>query len=277
MDVVINAQQDPAFSVATSLPFHGDFYLNVLAQLGQDPVYPPVADFLRLHHQLAAGDWLIVSPIQWQVTHNDAMIVAYGETLSLTEALSRIWFAEISQFLVHDGFELIYHSPYFWLINATGKPALQSPSLPAMVHQSLMPILAKLDGTMYWQRLFTEIQMFLSSHPLNTDRNRVTPINGLWFWGGGQLLLDVPEVMRPILTDDPVINHVIAGALPINLIDPIMDKNTLVAIYDSLSLGGQTLEKKLVAITQKQTVNWYWNNLAYQTKRVPWYKKLWRK
>src|SRR3990167_8472896 len=216
MDVVMNASQDNFPAGATTLNTQGDFWLNVLVQLGQDPMYTPLADFVRLYHHLDEGQWLLTSPIHWQVTHHDAMMTAFGDELHLDESVAHVWFAEISQFLAQDGLTLIDHSPYYWLLNAVGKAPLTSPNLPVIKHQSLMPILAELDSTMYWQRLLTELQMYLATHPLNTARDRVIPINGVWFWGGGHLRHSEAS-LRPIFTDDLGIQSCFSQALPLAL------------------------------------------------------------
>lgn len=278
MDVVINANKDNPPAGTAPLTTHSDFWLNALTQLGQDPVHTPLADLFRIHHKLDDGEWLIISPIHWQVTHNDAMITAYGDELNLDDAVARIWFAEISQFLAQDGFKLIYHSPYYWLLNAANKAPLTSPNLPLLKHQSLMPILAELDNTMYWQRLFTELQMFLASHPLNAARDRIIPINGVWFWGGGKLLATAEQALRPIVTDDPIMQHAFTQCLPVNFENLTLNDDTLFAIcYPEVELlrcdtNCQRTLEQLEKITQKRKVNWYWNNMAYQVKRKPWYK-----
>ncbi len=43
------------------------------------------------------------------------------------------------------------------------------------------------------RRLTTELQMWLHSHPVNTDRERhgLRPANAFWFWGGGTLPLEL--------------------------------------------------------------------------------------
>lgn len=270
MDVIINAHQNSVPEGAKILTTQGDFWLNTLAQLGQDPCYTPYADLLRVHHQLKAGEWLIASPVHWQVTHNDAMITACGEELHLTTAIAQIWFAEISQFLAQDELTLVYHSPYCWLLDVTGKAPLKSPNLPLIKNQSLMPILAELDETMYWQRLFTELQMFLSTHPLNITRDKTTPINGLWFWGGGQLVTQSEQAMRPIMTDDLIISNAFTSGFAPDFENQSIDKKTLFAFDKPEPNLLESLEK----ITRQRTVSWYWNNLAYQLKPRPWYKRL---
>jgi hypothetical protein len=163
MDVIVNAIKPSSPPGVEALTTQHDFWLNCLVQLGQDPLYTPLAELFRQQLNLEAGDWYIISPIHWEVTHNDAMISAYGDALNLSESLSRIWFEELSQFLAQDGFVLIYYSPAHWLMKVTNHtlvPALKSPNLKDMEHQSMMPVLATLDPTLYWQRLLTELQMF---------------------------------------------------------------------------------------------------------------------
>ena len=269
MDVVINACNNNLLSGVVSLPTEGDFWLNGLVQLGQDSVHTPIADLFRTHHQLEAGEWLIVSPVHWQVTHNDAMITMFAEELNLSEAAAKVWFSEVSQFLAQDNLELVFHSAYYWLVNAKDKPPLISANLPAIKHQSLMPILDELDPSMYWQRLFTELQMYLASHPLNAASDRSITINGLWFWGGGRLVLDSEKAMRPLLTDDPILQYSFTHGLPVNLENRVDEETTLVAIRDPNAELVVQLEK----ITRRQTAHWYWNNTAYTVEFRPWYKR----
>ena len=47
-----------------------------------------------------------------------------------------------------------------------------------LLNKSLMPELAQLDKTMYWQKFITESQMFFASNP------NQSLVNGLWIWGG---------------------------------------------------------------------------------------------
>lgn len=267
MDVVINAEQTVLPRHAVLLHGQDDFWLNLLTQLGQDKHHTPIADFFRRSLGLLQGSWLVVSPIHWQVTHNDAMITVYGDELALTEATSRIWCAEVNQFLTQDGLNLIYLSPYCWLINAVGKRSLKSPNLADMHHQSMMPVLAEMDDSMYWQRLSTELQMFLSSHPLNTGRR--IPINGVWFWGGGQLCEDNHQYLRPILTDDKTFQQLFKGYRPIDFENDFSEQELLVVIRYPES----DLVDKLVKKMGHKQVEWYWNNLAYQSKRLSWYRR----
>ncbi|WP_026069435.1 hypothetical protein [Legionella tunisiensis] len=229
MDVVVNGIRDDAPAGSKPLVSYGHYYLNFLSCLGCDPIYPPLADLLRLSHHLE-GKWLIASPIHWQATHNDAMVVATGKELELTEDESRLWFAELTQFLKGDNFSPVYHDEQTWLFKIDTKPALKSKSVYTMLHQSMMPALEAMDNTLFWQRLITELQMYLSSHSLNGQRQNKLAINGLWFWGSGEFK---PSKNRKIVTDDEVLLANPGKLLEqINPLTPasIMQKNDLLLL-----------------------------------------------
>lgn len=267
MDIIINDGCDNRPSNSQSLETEGDFLLNVLTALGYDPLYPPLGDLLRLYKQLE-GKWIIASPVHWEATHNDAMITAVKDSLHLSDSVSRIWFAEISQFLSQDQFDLVYYDANTWLINIDKKPPIKSISLGRILNQSLMPALAGMDESMYWQRLMTELQMFMGQHPLNSVNTLAMPVNGLWFWGGGTI---APTVDRPIMTDDAVISGVYKHCLPLDLtLKP--EKNSLLAIHNF----EPSMKDALDQLTKQQAIKWHWNNTAYQTPIKRWWRRFWK-
>ena len=76
MDVVINSEcnaiPEERKPLVTRKEMHCLIFCFVLVMM---PTDPPLADLLRRYHNLD-GDWLVLSPVHWQATHNDAMIVA---------------------------------------------------------------------------------------------------------------------------------------------------------------------------------------------------------
>ena len=211
MDIIINSPIENAPKSSVAIPSQNDFMLNVLVQLGQDPICTPIASLLSQYYKLP-GEWLIASPIHWQATHNDAIIVAFGDALNLSETTAQAWFTAVSQFLEADNFQLFYHNPTYWLIQAENRPRLHSNNLNAIQYQSMIPALMKLGEAVYWQRILTELQMFLFTHPLNHSRagqdaiKPTHPINGIWFWGGGKINPDLIST-RPIISNSIIINN----------------------------------------------------------------------
>ncbi len=264
MHVVVNSIKEDVPVGSESLNGQKNYHHNILLCLGYKPDNLPLANFLALYQQLP-GRWLVASPIHWQATHNDAMIVANGQELELTEQESRLWFSEVAQFLHADQFTPVFHDAHTWLFKIDDKPQITSQSPLTILHQSIMPILTRLDTSFYWQRLITELQMYLTAHPLNEKRQPKLAINGLWFWGEAEFSF---SGNRTVVTDDEVLlnhTHQFSPLTPMTVIK----KNHLVIINDPKQIEFCNLTAKM----RKNKVHWYWNNLAYCTK-VSWWSRI---
>ena len=268
MDVLINAAIDALPEGCESIDQQGNYYHQMLTCLGYPKEAPPVGDLLRRYHGLK-GEWLVASPIHWQATHNDAMIIASGPSLQLTEQESRIWFAELSQFASIVDIHLHYHDAYTWLIQSDDKPPVTSKPVHQLHHQSMMPELKKLDETMFWQHFITENQMFFSDHPLNRARTHSPTINGLWLWGAGQLHGPVQTPL--VCADEKLLRlaHVLSTNTTLYAPEhPIAKQSVL--LFNELSLSERTaIETRL----KKDSARWYWNNLAYLRQPKRWWSR----
>ncbi|KTD23453.1 Uncharacterized protein conserved in bacteria [Legionella lansingensis] len=270
MQIVVNGEtQAPAGS--KQLASHGGYYPNALTCLGCEATNPPLADVLRLFHQLD-GQWLIASPVHWEATHNDAMIVAADADLHLDKEESHLWFARVAEFLKASDIECFYHDACTWLLKLDGKPGITSKSVYSILHQSIMPTLNALDKTLFWQRLLTELQMYLSSCPLNMERENKPTINGLWLWGEGEFY---PKTQQTILTDDEVFLNLAGELGQFERISSfsILEKDNLILIKYPNHIDLSALQQTV----QKNKVNWYWNNLGYSQQPRRWWSRLWRK
>jgi hypothetical protein len=269
MDVVVNGiTKAPAQS--KSLLGQGDFYQNILLCLGFEPQHLPLADLLKLYHHLS-GQWLIATPVHWQATHNDAMLVADAKGLFLSEQESRLWFNEVANFLEKDDFTPVYHDAHTWLFKIESKPPLCSKSVHTILNQSLMPVLNSLDSSFYWQRLITEIQMYLSAHPLNLRRESGLAVNGLWFWGEGDF--QIKETGRITTDDEVLLNWSATKGQSVKSLSThsVFDKDELVIIQDLKPNELQELQEKI----KNNQVNWHWNNCSYSTQAKSWWSRLW--
>ena len=268
VDIIINADTDRPPAGSKPLVGYSDWLVNFLARLGYESSHAPVADLLRQSHHLE-GEWLIIEPIHWQASHNDAMIVASGRDLQLTDAESRAWFTAVADFLREDKISLHYHNAQTWLINVDGLPKITSKPIHLMSNQSMMPVIKEMDNTMYWQRLMTELQMFLSAHPYNVQREGLFPVNGLWLYGEGLFRFDSKQL---IITDD---EHFIASfpanIKPLSFAKPI-DNDAIVLINDYQKMKQDHWD----AITCNRKIRWFWNNVAYSTRKKSWWSRFMR-
>ena len=262
MDVIVNGC---AVGARGARPSDGNFYTNILTCLGYPPQNPPVADLLRRYHKLE-GPWLIASPIHWQATHNDAMIMACDDALALTDDESRGWFAALVEFLKHDPVTLHYHDAYTWLIQFSECPPIGAKPVHGLIQQSMMQHLQALDPTLFWSRFLTENQMFFSEHPLNKEREGRYPVNGVWIWGGGELK---ERGSRRLICGDEVTRE-LAGLLSSHVdryhLGQKISKDAIMLCSD--------FDELLACQFEKKTVHWYWNDVAYVTKAKGWFARL---
>ena len=282
MDIVINKEIASPPECALKIPYQANFYHNLLTCLdyplsgeqakgpkADEDLYPPIANLLAQLHDLK-GNWLIISPIHWEATHNDAMITAFGSALELSDKESHQWFDALSEFLAPLTYRLFYHDAYTWLLQCDGQPTITAKPIHNLLHQSMMPELKNLDETLFWQRFITETQMFFSTHPLNKARLGVHSINGLWVWGAGPL---GAPVQKPLICNEPNLlklsqllsTKVISGQFPQN-----PAKNSVLLLEDLNQPDRILLEEQF----QSYTVRWYWNNMAYLTKPKRWWSRI---
>ena len=268
MNIILNTTLDHIPDGFEPIPHQGNYYHNILSSLGYPDDRPPLADLLRRYHGLE-GTWLVASPIHWQATHNDAMIIASGDDLQLSEDDGRRWFDVFQAWMSLENIPVFYHDVNTWLIQCDDKPALDTKPVYVLHDQSLISELRQLDSTFYWQRLITESQMLLSEHTLNKVRDSLPAINGVWCWGGGEL--DHKEEDIFVFSDEP------SMALA-HILSPNVGLATLACPENSLVLLHQLIPNELSLVKKqptKQNIQWYWNNLACtRIKKKNWLSRI---
>lgn len=270
MDVVVHSDCPSSLKPKQLIKGCCHAYLNLFMSLGYGENEYPVADWLRLYHGLD-GNWLVVTPIHWQATHNDVMLMACDSALNCSDAQAREVFDVFSTFAAEEGMRVHYHDPYTWLLQCADKPPITASPPYALIHQSMFPHIQQLDSTLYWQRFMTEVQMLFAQRIDNASQ-----INGVWIWGGGQL--KAPS-HRPIwVITGPILRHLNQFEMARLLSNKAQlsgreGKNALLW-FDSLS---PEEHEQLSTQLKPYAVNWYWNNLAYHTKKSSWFTKIFSK
>lgn len=263
MKVIINTNGYDLPKNAKSLATADNALLNLLAQLGSDPLQPPYASLLSHYHQLP-GNWLVASPIHWEASHNSAMIVAGGELMELDDHTSKRYFQLFADYLAAYETSLYYHDAYTWLISIKDQPILNAKPIYRILNQHLMPELAQLDQTMYWQSFFTECQMFFAT----IENNPM--LNGVWMWGGASL---IEQSALSICADDYFLGMAQICSSNVSLYHPSLSLNN----YSILLLNDfNLLSKEHQNQLHKRSISWYWNNQAYKTFKPSWFSRIWR-
>lgn len=142
----------------------------------------PVLKALKQHKNLPKdfpGDWLIVSPVHWEATHNNAAIVAHGDALNLSEEVSRTLYTAFAAYLAEDKMHLYYCNANTWLLLCEDQEPPQTQTLQDALQRSMHTLLECLKKTPFWLRFITESQMFFSRQP---QGGAAYPVNGVWIW-----------------------------------------------------------------------------------------------
>lgn len=291
MDVIINSDKKEPLDAGAPMPVVRGFYHQILSSLHYPDHNPPVADWLRQYYGLK-GEWIMVSPIHWQASHNDAMVMAYGDQLQISYDDALALFHVFKAFVAADNMTAYFCDPYHWLLRIDDKPAVSAKPVHFMLNQSMMPELERLGESLYWQSFMTECQMLFNTPSFNARGNE-SLVNGVWLWGQGRLhkatnsrVLCVDAHLLPLA--ELVSHHVQLyhstqriQKRTVLLIDKPNDASKSCNMtteslrddshQDPFNQQIAALKKQL----QQKTVHWYWNNIAYCTKPKHWWSRLW--
>lgn len=263
MDVIIDSECALIPEETKPLITQRNPLLNFLISQGYEGARLPLADLLARYHHLE-GRWIILTPIYWQATHNNAMIVGAGDDLGISDERSRFFFERFAEYLKVEDITLYYHDASTWLLSAKDMPLLNSPSAYQLLNHPLLPELTALDSTMHWQKFFTESQMFFASQFNEAE------MNGVWMCGSDELII---KNSRKIATNQEFKAFADICSQHVSIYSPTVNIHS----YDVLLLNSLD---ELTDIHQqelkKAPVNWYWNNTAYSKKRINWFTRFWR-
>ncbi|MFZ4076666.1 MAG: hypothetical protein ACOYKA_01650 [Legionellaceae bacterium] len=267
MDVILDARCGMVPDKSKPLVSSHDPYHQLLMTYGYVERDAPVGDFLK-HVQGFSGRWLVASPLYWQATHNDAMVVAAGPALAITDEASRALCEMYAAFLLEERVVLRYHNRYTWLIQTD--ESINTTALHGLLNRSIRPFLDALKSTPYWLRLITESQLFLHAHA----EQKGLKVNGLWIWGEGELK---QKQGRPLVVwaDDPSYEKAcgyLSSQVRRFLRDDVFQKETIIFVPEQATERAVELEARL----KNSRIHWYWADQAYETEPLSWFRRLWR-
>jgi hypothetical protein len=270
MDIIFNALDHSEDSSSFKCVPVASFFQNIINVITPKSTASTVALIAKYHG--LEGRWIGLTPVHWEASHNDSMISAFGAELHLNDAKGKLYFEQCTSFLADDGEEFFYHSPSLWLMKISNKPLLNSPLPHKCKHASLMPLLNDWDSSLYWARLFTEIQMFFAASTFQSNEDATATINGLWFWGDSPL----QKSTRTLISDDQALISCLAEhckAQPFFLESYVPRANDVLVINASDTIYSSHLAKALTGITYRC----HYNNAYKDIQAQSWYKRLQRR
>ncbi len=168
----------------------------------------PLAYLYGLYDGIEGGDHhlLLASPVYLTLDHN-AVYLLEDHPIVLSQEDCQTLAQDFNQLFSGDGLELLALTPERWYLKTKFPPDLISTPLPEMSNRNISHHLPEGENKHYWSRLFSEVQMFLHTHPVNQERliRGEKPVNALWFWGDGSAS-SLPEKFScsAIISEDPL-------------------------------------------------------------------------
>jgi hypothetical protein len=138
---------------------------------------------------IAVGDaaWGLVSPVHWRVGA-DRVDLFDPESLELTEAESRAFFAAVQPLFTDEGWRLEYAAAHAWYASHPTLTALPTASLDRVIGRNVDAWLGDAAGpARIVRRLQAEVQMLLHTHAVNERREErgLPSVNSFWLSGCG--------------------------------------------------------------------------------------------
>jgi len=161
------------------------------------PEYPvPWAAWQARDTQAA---WAFVTPCHWHVGA-DHVTLRHPADLLLDEADSRALLDILVPWCAEDGITLHYDQPARWLACGAMFEDMETASPECVLGRDLRAWLPRAGQASTWQRLHSEMQMLLYTHPFNEVRTArgLLPVNAFWLHGAGRL----PDLPAPVSPPD---------------------------------------------------------------------------
>ncbi len=183
----------------------GGFSDTLCAHFGVDGGLAPLSA-LGDGVAVEGGWWLRADPVHF-VADRDQLFLSASDALGLSQVEADSLVAELNRTYADDGWHFIAATPQRWYLRLPEAVAIQTvPTVEAMGRR-VGEVLPQGDDAMAWQRVMTEVQMLLHSSSVNLQRSAegALAVNGIWFWGGGELpsSIKAPE-FDSVQTDHPV-------------------------------------------------------------------------
>lgn len=251
------AHPDSAAGIDAAL-FHG-------LGLGVDPSADlPVAAVTRLLLPSMPADrwWIRADPVCFHVDGDSVLLLA-DLTRDISDGEREALAAVVSPLFAEVGMEL-QAALDGWFISA-GIPAVIATSpLEAVLGQPVFAHLPRGPDGPRWRQLMNEVQMMLHDVDVNRVRGGAgkSPVNGLWFWGGGRLPVPTPAMTGPITvwSDTPTgrgLAHLLNAASRSSPEDATSWLAAIDAGYHVASVAGHAADDIAAADTQWFAPLWH--------------------
>lgn len=226
----------------------------IFERLGVSAPYPH-APLLALGDGLPAETdaWMFAEPVHLEAGHNGiALFPAAYLDVTPPEAASLV--STLNQHFARDGiaFQLGFDGRWY-VRHPTGETPLTH-SVEAARSGALAALLPRSKGKLNWASIQNEAQMVLYGHAVNRDRETAgrPTINGIWFWGGGELPRGIarPPGIDLLVSSSPLVQQLAScSGIALHDVEPhelfsgkLVGAKHVLLVFDTLERHAQNLD-----------------------------------
>jgi len=203
--------------------------------------------------------WLRADPVHLQA-QRDQLVLIDGSQLTISAAEANALTDSLNQHFAQDHLKFIPLQPTRWYLALDAAPALITQPLPSIAGKAINASLPSGADGLRWNKLTTEIQMLLHTHPVNQVREAQgqPPINSVWIWGGG---VYPAQEIQPALKEQLWADDALARGLALTA------KQTPMALplnFDTLMAHAKKSDTHCVLWDELRHAAWYGDHEAWR-------------
>ena len=152
-----------------------------------------------------AAYWLCAEPARFIVAQSD---VRLGGVISDLEAAdAEVLVATLNAHFAGDHIRFVAPTPSHWFACAEHAPRIITRPPQAALGAPMLAYLAAGPDAARWRRWQNELQMLLFEHAVNRRREAGgrTPVDSVWFWGGGTLAEHAAPASATLSVDEGLV------------------------------------------------------------------------
>ena len=185
--------------------------------------------------------WLYADPVFLKATA-DRLLLFDAEMLDIRPEDADALVALFNQHFSQDDWHLEAPHPNRWYLRLPITPALNTSPLADVVGRNIDQYLPSGEEANQWRSVLNEVQMLFHSAAANMQReaDRLLPVNGIWFSGGGCLPKAVISDFASVMADDALsqgfsqLAGVACHPLSLDALTQKHDGRSSLVVYNSL-------------------------------------------
>jgi hypothetical protein len=148
-----------------------------------------------------AAYWLCAEPARFIVGQNDVRLGGLISDLDAADAAALV--EMLNTHFAGDGIRFVAAKPSCWFACVNHSPRIFTRPPEAALGAPLLAYLAAGPDAARWKRWQNELEMLLFEHAVNRGREArgQTPVDSVWFWGGGTLARQEAPANSTIFAD----------------------------------------------------------------------------